>query len=207
MPRLSTFCSLPTSRVQDDCYTYHSHPTAPKGLAMSNASIPSVISPPIHSTPSNRPQLYLRVEVEDEGIGMTEEQRSKLFAPFSQNQHLAAGSTGLGLYSLRKRVEALGGGVGVEGRRDGRVGSLFWFTLPYTPNEQHEHLLKEVEDGKDGSGNTNIILGDRYGSMSGSRDGVTKGGVLSKRSLDSVVSTQWAPYFPQPLTPPMSMLV
>ena len=114
----------------------------------------------------------------------------------------------LGLFSLKKRVEALGGGVGVEGRRDGRVGSLFWFTLPYTPNGQLENLLKEVEEGgKDGSGNTNIILGDRYGSISGSRDGVTKGGVLSKRSVDSHLSTQWAPYFPQPLTPPMSMLV
>eukprot|EP01031_Cornospumella_fuschlensis_P011477 gene11477-14016_t len=122
MPRLSAFCSLPTSRVQDESNTHHLHPPPPTGIAKNNASISRFISPPIPSTPSNRPQLYLRVEVEDEGIGMTEEQRSKLFAPFSQNQTLAAGSTGLGLYSLKKRVEALGGGVGVEGRRDGRVG-------------------------------------------------------------------------------------
>ncbi len=41
----------------------------------------------------------------------------------------------MGLYSLAKRVEALGGYYGVQRRKDGREGSLFWFAIPYTPDE------------------------------------------------------------------------
>lgn len=37
----------------------------------------------------------------------------------------------LGLYSLAKRIEALGGEVGVASREDGQEGSVFWFTFPY----------------------------------------------------------------------------
>jgi signal transduction histidine kinase len=50
------------------------------------------------------------VTVEDLGIGICEEARKNLFQPFKQAQRMAGG-TGLGLYSLLKRVEALGGEV------------------------------------------------------------------------------------------------
>eukprot|EP00981_Chlorochromonas_danica_P003544 scaffold659_cov192-Ochromonas_danica.AAC.57 len=79
-------------------------------------------------------KLFLRVEIEDMGIGMSEESMAELFSPFKQNQRLAGG-TGLGLFSLAKRVEVLKGRCGVMKRRDGRPGSLFWFTVPYRPDE------------------------------------------------------------------------
>ena len=41
----------------------------------------------------------------------------------------------LGLYSLSKRIEALGGEYGVCDRSDGNQGSMFWFTFPYRPDE------------------------------------------------------------------------
>eukprot|EP00981_Chlorochromonas_danica_P011538 scaffold4094_cov201-Ochromonas_danica.AAC.8 len=75
----------------------------------------------------------LRVEVEDTGIGMSDQAMSELFSPFKQNQRLAGG-TGLGLFSLAQRVEALHGQCGVMHRRDGQQGSLFWFTMPYRPD-------------------------------------------------------------------------
>lgn len=75
----------------------------------------------------------LRFEVEDNGIGVPEELMSSLFSPFKQTQRLAGG-TGLGLYSLAKRIEALSGTYGVMKRLDGRSGSLFWFTIPYRPD-------------------------------------------------------------------------
>ncbi len=84
-------------------------------------------------------QNMLVVEVEDTGIGMTDEAMKILFNPFNQTQRLAGG-TGLGLFSLAKRVEALHGKYGVRRRRDGRQGSLFWFAVPYRP----DHFMAEV---------------------------------------------------------------
>jgi CheY-like chemotaxis protein len=79
-------------------------------------------------------QMFLLFEVEDHGIGMSEEARANLFSPFQQAQSLAGG-TGLGLFSLSKRIEALKGTYGVKSRKDGTKGSLFWFTIPYRPDE------------------------------------------------------------------------
>jgi CheY-like chemotaxis protein len=58
---------------------------------------------------------------------------SSLFAPFKQAQRLAGG-TGLGLFSLAKRVEALRGEYGVCKRPDSAQGSMFWFSIPYRPD-------------------------------------------------------------------------
>ncbi len=55
---------------------------------------------------------FLRVEVQDTGIGLSDEAMQSLFNPFKQAQRLAGG-TGLGLFSLAKRVEALQGTYGV----------------------------------------------------------------------------------------------
>jgi signal transduction histidine kinase/CheY-like chemotaxis protein len=78
--------------------------------------------------------LLVRIEVEDSGIGTRPDERPGLFLPFKQAQR-RVGGTGLGLYSLAKRVEALGGSCGVTDRRDGGPGSLFWFNFPYRPDE------------------------------------------------------------------------
>lgn len=82
---------------------------------------------------SNEPSSYLRIEVEDHGIGLSNEAMVTLFSPFKQAQRLAGG-TGLGLFSLAKRIEALEGLCGVQHRRDGEEGSLFWFQIPYRPD-------------------------------------------------------------------------
>ncbi len=78
---------------------------------------------------------FIVIEVEDRGTGINEEVRESLFSPFQQAQRLAGG-TGLGLFSLAKRLEALHGYYGVDARRDGERGSLFWFAIPYRPDEE-----------------------------------------------------------------------
>ena len=78
--------------------------------------------------------IFVRIEVEDSGIGIGHDERTELFQPFKQAQR-RVGGTGLGLYSLSKRVEALGGSCGISDRRDGGPGSLFWFNFPYHPGE------------------------------------------------------------------------
>jgi CheY-like chemotaxis protein/signal transduction histidine kinase len=83
--------------------------------------------------PSIQYEEFLLFEIEDTGIGMSDEAIKSLFSPFSQAQRLAGG-TGLGLYSLSKRIDALGGQYGVKKREDGKEGSLFWFSIPYRPD-------------------------------------------------------------------------
>jgi hypothetical protein len=75
----------------------------------------------------------LRITISDTGIGVPESVRANLFQPFQQAQKMAGG-TGLGLYSMRKRVDALAGDCGVASRDDGARGSEFWFEFPYRPD-------------------------------------------------------------------------
>eukprot|EP00598_Pedospumella_elongata_P016119 CAMPEP_0185012522 /NCGR_PEP_ID=MMETSP1098-20130426/98342_1 /TAXON_ID=89044 /ORGANISM="Spumella elongata, Strain CCAP 955/1" /LENGTH=736 /DNA_ID=CAMNT_0027541585 /DNA_START=130 /DNA_END=2340 /DNA_ORIENTATION=+ len=85
---------------------------------------------------------HLRFEVQDTGVGLSDEAMQDLFKPFKQAQRLAGG-TGLGLFSLAKRVEALQGTYGVMRRPDGEQGSLFWFTIPYRPDNTSSSVYKQ----------------------------------------------------------------
>jgi PAS domain S-box-containing protein len=77
-----------------------------------------------------------RIEVEDTGIGIAEDQLPRLFADFQQ---LDTGSakdyqgTGLGLSLTKRIVEAQGGTVGVKSALG--VGSTFWAILPKVVSE------------------------------------------------------------------------
>jgi signal transduction histidine kinase len=73
----------------------------------------------------------LRVEVEDTGIGLSQEDQARLFSKFFRARDPAAastGGTGLGLVIARGLVEAQGGRLTVASS-PGR-GSTFAFTLP-----------------------------------------------------------------------------
>ena len=107
----------------------------------------------VNGRPAKRKMVL--VTVEDNGIGITEENQRKLFQPFKQAQR-SAGGTGLGLFSLAKRIEALEGTCGVRNRLDGKQGSAFWFTFPYRPDvaawEEYEEMLSGKRKGSS-SGN------------------------------------------------------
>ena len=79
-------------------------------------------------------EMMILITVEDSGVGITEKARKNLFQPLKQTQRVAGG-VGLGLYCLSKRIEALGGAVGVTSRADDTTGSMFWFTFPYRPDD------------------------------------------------------------------------
>ncbi|HXC64735.1 MAG TPA: PAS domain-containing sensor histidine kinase, partial [bacterium] len=78
-----------------------------------------------------------RLEVEDQGIGIREEDQARLFSDFVQLDEGADKKyqgTGLGLSLCKKIVEQLGGRVGVSSRLG--QGSLFFAELPKQPPAQ-----------------------------------------------------------------------
>lgn len=78
------------------------------------------------------PQVLVRVEVSDTGIGMTAEQLARVFEPFRQadvSTTRTFGGTGLGLAIARQLAAALGGSLGV--RSNPGEGSTFWFTARF----------------------------------------------------------------------------
>ena len=79
-------------------------------------------------------KVLLRFSVEDSGIGMTEEQVSQLFQPFSQADHSTTrtfGGTGLGLTISQRLVAQMGGVINV--RSHPGAGSCFQFEIGLKP--------------------------------------------------------------------------
>lgn len=70
----------------------------------------------------------LRFWVQDDGAGLTPEEQSRLFIPFTRLDQVSAKGHGLGLSIVRRISDKLGGEVGVESAPG--QGSTFWFTLP-----------------------------------------------------------------------------
>lgn len=85
----------------------------------------------------NAPRI--RFSVSDTGIGISEEQKSHLFTPFTQEDSSVTrrfGGTGLGLAISRSLVRMMGGDITVESVKG--KGSTFSFSLPLEISESSE---------------------------------------------------------------------
>ncbi len=88
------------------------------------------------------PQPMLRFAVIDTGIGLSQEQVSRLFQPFSQADPSVAreyGGTGLGLAISQRLAQLLGGDISVSSKPG--KGSTFALTIP-VGDVQHEELIE-----------------------------------------------------------------
>jgi K+-sensing histidine kinase KdpD len=81
----------------------------------------------IHLAARQTSEDEVEVSVEDEGIGIPEDARDKVFERFFRVGHREG--SGMGLAIARGLVELHGGSIWVEGRRNGR-GAAFKFRLP-----------------------------------------------------------------------------
>lgn len=95
--------------------------------------------------------LTLACRVSDTGIGMTEEQASRLFTSYTQADPSVArkyGGTGLGLAICKQLVDMMGGHIGVDSKPG--KGSCFYFSVPLGRVRQGQDapLERPVEHAK-----------------------------------------------------------
>ncbi len=80
----------------------------------------------------NEPEGFLRIEIEDTGVGIPAEKRNAVFEKFVRHDVQALrgiGGSGLGLAIAKRLVEMMNGNIGLESGVEGK-GSIAWFTLP-----------------------------------------------------------------------------
>ena len=104
----------------------------------------------------------LRVAVKDTGIGMTQEQMSRLFVPFQQADKTIAedfGGTGLGLSISRGLANRLGGDLTVVSAPG--LGSCFTLEIeapPLLPGETLNKPTHDLDDCEDSTSEASLIL-------------------------------------------------
>jgi signal transduction histidine kinase len=94
-----------------------------------SANTPQSTAPSSQSPAPQSSTPFVRLWVEDNGIGIAPQDQKKLFGVFQRLQSKEAyPGTGLGLAIVRKGAERMGGSVGVESEPG--KGSRFWVELP-----------------------------------------------------------------------------
>jgi CheY-like chemotaxis protein len=105
-------------------------------------------------------KLIWTISVEDSGIGLTEEEQSRLFKPFSQateGTFSQYGGSGLGLKICKDLVELMNGSISVKSVKE--EGSSFIFHVQFFKSTEQEELANSKslleKSGRKTTGKTN----------------------------------------------------
>jgi PAS domain S-box-containing protein len=122
----------------------------------SGGSVAFIVSQPLAG--------YLRITVQDTGIGVPAEHQAKLFQPFQRagQERGPVQGTGIGLMISKRLVQMMGGEI--DFRSEPGVGSSFWFDLPLhgeaSVGERASTLPTSVERASRGGSRTVLCVED-----------------------------------------------
>ncbi len=136
----------------------------------------------------------LHIEVRDDGPGISEAFRAKLFQPYQRDRlNEQVGGTGLGLFISKRLVAAMHGTLGYRQRSSGK-GSVFVVEVPILSSEANAARMGETVEHASVSRDRESPNRDYRARDVWSREpaAVADVGVLSQRTSD-------------PATPPLSL--
>lgn len=103
-------------------------------------------------------EVKVKFSVADTGIGVSEEEQSKIFDLFYRGNELNIEGTGLGLAISKKLVELMGGSIEVESTLT--KGSTFSFEIPLTKFIEPETNGSVTEETTDSYSSLNVLIAD-----------------------------------------------
>ncbi|HWF19212.1 MAG TPA: ATP-binding protein, partial [Verrucomicrobiae bacterium] len=87
---------------------------------------------------------FLRLKIQDNGIGVEAAYHERIFQPFERLQGDAYEGTGIGLAIVQEAVHRMGGKAGVDSELG--KGSCFWMDLPRVSDAAEENIpARELE--------------------------------------------------------------
>ena len=122
----------------------------------------------------------LKINISDNGIGISPEQLEKLFDAFEQADNSTVrehGGTGLGLSISKRLIERMGGSIWVESEFG--TGSSFIFTIKVKHKESGSHTFDK--EGADGTDPLDAIVSE--GTFTGKRLLVAEDAVINREIL------------------------
>lgn len=102
------------------------------------------------------------ISVADTGVGITDDDKQRIFERFYQSDDVnrASMGSGVGLHIVREYVQLQGGEITVSDNEEAGKGSIFRFTLPLKQEEEFEQEETDVEGQEQQPGMPVLLLVD-----------------------------------------------